>query len=221
MSGVVKNVSIEGKRFSLPSWVKYIARDSGIESADWVETWYGYGPVGEEEAGSFRAPTLGDGRWLTPLGGQNVLIKELSDTTLGRSWDRSLFRLKYSPGADLYIAAPVPFSGYRVEGENQQPEVDEVEEQATYQQAPLEREIRAKCNELANFLVAKNRAYGNSAADPVAIFARRLDTLAQIDTRIDDKLSRLKRGNEYPGDDTVKDLAGYLILRMIVKEGMS
>jgi len=82
--------------------------------------------------------------------------------------------------------------------------------------APLEDEIRAECNELADFLVAKNRAYGNSAAKPAGIFARRLDKLAQIDTRIDDKLNRLMQGSEYPGDDTVKDLIGYLILRRIV-----
>ena len=84
--------------------------------------------------------------------------------------------------------------------------------------APLEKEIRATCNNLADFLVEKNRAYGNSVIGPVSIFARRIDRLAQIDVRIDDKLSRLKKGEEYPGDDTVKDLAGYLILRMIVSE---
>ena len=84
--------------------------------------------------------------------------------------------------------------------------------------APLENEIRAKCAELADFLVEKNRAYGNSAAEPIGVFAKRLDTLAQIDTRIDDKLNRLAKGSEYPGDDTVLDLAGYLVLRMIVKE---
>ncbi len=84
--------------------------------------------------------------------------------------------------------------------------------------APLEKEIRAKCEEMADFLTEKNKAYGNSAAEPVGIFAKRLDTLAQIDTRIDDKLNRLMKGSEYPGDDTIKNLAGYLILRMIVKE---
>ena len=84
-------------------------------------------------------------------------------------------------------------------------------------EAPLEEEIRQVCDELADFLVEKNRAYGNSAAEPTAIFAKRLDRLAQIDVRIDDKLSRLQKGAEYPGDDTVKDLAGYLILRMVVE----
>jgi len=71
---------------------------------------------------------------------------------------------------------------------------------------------------LADFLVEKNRAYGNSAAEPIGVFAKRLDTLAQIDVRLDDKINRLAKGSEYPGDDTVKDLAGYLILRMIVAE---
>jgi len=80
----------------------------------------------------------------------------------------------------------------------------------------LEPEIRAVCQHLADFLVEKNRAYGNSAAQPCAIFAKRIDRLAQIDVRIDDKLSRVQRGSEYPGDDTIKDLAGYLILRMVV-----
>lgn len=84
--------------------------------------------------------------------------------------------------------------------------------------SPLEKEIRAVCNEIADFLVEKNQAYGNSVAEPVSIFAKRLDRLAQIDVRIDDKLSRLQKGQEYPGDDTVKDLVGYLILRIIVAE---
>jgi hypothetical protein len=87
-----------------------------------------------------------------------------------------------------------------------------------FNEAPLENEIRNTCLMLADFLVEKNRAYGNSAADPVGIFARRADPLLQIDVRIDDKINRLKKGSEYPGDDTVKDLAGYLILRMIVAE---
>jgi hypothetical protein len=82
--------------------------------------------------------------------------------------------------------------------------------------APLENEIRAECAALADFLVEKNRAYGNSAADPCRIFAKRAGALMQIDCRIDDKLSRLARGSEFPGDDTVLDLAGYLILRRVV-----
>ena len=72
-------------------------------------------------------------------------------------------------------------------------------------------------NGVTNFLVGKNRAYGNSAEEPIGIFAKRLDQLAQIDVRIDDKLNRLSKGSEYPGDDTIKDLTGYLVLRMAIQ----
>jgi hypothetical protein len=82
--------------------------------------------------------------------------------------------------------------------------------------APLETQIRAECQRMADFLVAKNRAYGNSAANPVGIFAKRADPLLGIDVRIDDKLNRLAKGSEFPGDDTITDLCGYLILRKIV-----
>jgi hypothetical protein len=81
--------------------------------------------------------------------------------------------------------------------------------------APLETQIRAECQRMADFLVAKNRAYGNSASNPVGIFAKRADPLLGIDVRIDDKLNRLAKGSEFPGDDTVTDLCGYLILRKI------
>jgi hypothetical protein len=73
--------------------------------------------------------------------------------------------------------------------------------------APLEGPIRAMCQKMADFLVEKNRAYGNSASEPCRIFAKRVDPLAQIDCRIDDKLSRLMKGGEYPGDDSILDLA--------------
>jgi len=69
---------------------------------------------------------------------------------------------------------------------------------------------------MAACLIEKNAAYGNASAEPIGVFAKRLNTLDQIDVRIDDKLNRLQKGHEYPGDDTIIDLAGYLILRMII-----
>lgn len=92
---------------------------------------------------------------------------------------------------------------------------------AAGEEAPLAREIQEVCEELAHFLIAKNQAYGNSAAEPLGVFAKRFDALAQIDVRIDDKLNRLAKGREYPGDDTVLDLAGYLVLRMVLTRRMS
>lgn len=69
---------------------------------------------------------------------------------------------------------------------------------------------------IRDMLVAKNAAYGNSALDPVRIFSA-ADPLAQIDVRIDDKLSRIKRGHD-AGEDVERDLIGYLVLRRIARE---
>jgi hypothetical protein len=81
----------------------------------------------------------------------------------------------------------------------------------------MKKEIKKVCNEIKAMLLKKNKSYGNSAADPVRIFSK-VDALEQVNVRIDDKLSRIIRGNEYPGDDTILDLVGYLILRLILTE---
>lgn len=80
----------------------------------------------------------------------------------------------------------------------------------------MQNQIKAVCKEVEELLIAKNTAYGNSAADPIHIFAR-VDAMEQINVRIDDKLNRIKKGREYPGDDTELDLIGYLILKRAVK----
>ena len=76
--------------------------------------------------------------------------------------------------------------------------------------------IEAECDAIKAMLVAKNRAYGNSALDPVRIFSK-ADPLAQIDVRIDDKLSRIVRG-EAAGEDVELDLIGYLVLKRVAKK---
>jgi len=70
---------------------------------------------------------------------------------------------------------------------------------------------------IEKMLIAKNRAYGDSALEPVRVFSK-TDTIEQLYVRIDDKLSRVQRGHEYPGDDTIFDLVGYLVLLLIAKE---
>lgn len=77
--------------------------------------------------------------------------------------------------------------------------------------------IENVCSDIQEMLIQKNRAYGDSALDPVRVFSKS-DAVEQIYVRIDDKLSRVKRGHEYPGDDTIKDLVGYLILLLVAKE---
>ena len=79
-----------------------------------------------------------------------------------------------------------------------------------------ERAIWDVCNDMAWFLIDKNRAYGNSALDPVRIFSSS-DNVEQLKVRIDDKLSRFARGGEFPGDNDIDDLIGYLVLLKLAK----
>lgn len=70
---------------------------------------------------------------------------------------------------------------------------------------------------IGSLLVNKNKAYGNSALEPVRIFSR-ANSMEQLAVRIDDKLSRLSRGHEYVGDDTLDDLVGYLVLLLVARK---
>jgi hypothetical protein len=80
-----------------------------------------------------------------------------------------------------------------------------------------EARIRARCQELADFLVEKNRAYGDSALHPTGVFARgRASDLIRV--RIDDKLNRIRNRPDAFGEDAVQDLLGYLILFQIATE---
>lgn len=77
--------------------------------------------------------------------------------------------------------------------------------------------IRAACDRLADMLVAKNAAYGNSALAPLSIFGRGKAS-DMIRVRIDDKLSRIRNAPEAFGEDPVLDLLGYLILLQLALE---
>jgi len=70
--------------------------------------------------------------------------------------------------------------------------------------------IENECDELKKTLIAKNKAYGNSAFDPIRIFSK-ADTEEQLRVRLDDKLSRLVRGKA-AGEDVELDIMGYLVL---------
>lgn len=80
--------------------------------------------------------------------------------------------------------------------------------------------IERECDAIKAMLVAKNKAYGNSVLEPIRIFATSNDT-EQLHVRIDDKLSRLKRGHAMPDEnraDTIRDLIGYLVLLLIAEK---
>ena len=75
--------------------------------------------------------------------------------------------------------------------------------------------IVEECEAIRALLLAKNEAYGNSALEPMRVFSR-ASAVEQILVRIDDKLSRLARG-ENAGEDVVLDLIGYLVLLRVAR----
>lgn len=77
----------------------------------------------------------------------------------------------------------------------------------------VQESIKAECNALCAMLIEKNIANGNSALDPVRCFSK-ADTIEQINVRMDDKLSRLMRG-ENAGEDPEWGLAGDIILKRV------
>lgn len=74
----------------------------------------------------------------------------------------------------------------------------------------FEDEVTRELAGIRNVLVAKNKAYGDAALNPIRVFSK-ADTTAGLKIRIDDKLSRLARGEE-AGEDVILDLIGYLVL---------
>lgn len=81
----------------------------------------------------------------------------------------------------------------------------------------LEDEIDLVLSELRTLLLRKNKAYGESALEPLRVFAKS-DALEGLRVRIDDKLSRLRNAGETDDEDTVRDLAGYLVLYMVARK---
>ena len=77
-------------------------------------------------------------------------------------------------------------------------------------------QVRTITNDVAELLILKNKAYGNSALEPVRIFSQ-TDTAEQLRVRLDDKLSRMKTGT-VDEEDTIMDLLGYLVLLKIVEK---
>ena len=81
--------------------------------------------------------------------------------------------------------------------------------------------IRSKCKELEELLLSKNEHDGNSALEPLNVFSE-AKAVAGIKVRIDDKLKRIKNAGLVDAtEDTLQDLAGYLILLMIAKDNAS
>lgn len=122
--------------------------------------------------------------------------------------------------ASIPAAAPAPvFEELAAQRQSEMPPVRLGEPEAVEEDEALARsakEIKEACDELAAFLIEKNRAYGDSALNPVRIMSR-ASSIEQILVRIDDKLSRLARG-ELAGEDVEQDLRGYFTLLGIARK---
>ena len=77
-------------------------------------------------------------------------------------------------------------------------------------------DIQIECDAIRDMLLEKNRKYGDSALNPVRLFAK-ADPVEQINVRIDDKLSRMQSAQSDEDEDVDLDLIGYLILRRIAR----
>lgn len=75
--------------------------------------------------------------------------------------------------------------------------------------------IAEECDAVKAMLLEKNANYGNSALDPLRVFSK-ADNVEQIKVRLDDKISRLKRGDA-AGEDVEFDMIGYLILLRVAR----
>tara|TARA_Y100000361_G_C11105840_1_gene314749 strand:- start:648 stop:1010 length:363 start_codon:yes stop_codon:yes gene_type:complete len=82
----------------------------------------------------------------------------------------------------------------------------------------IKNKLRDKCDQVKQLLLEKNKAYGDSAVIPSNIFSK-LSAVEGLKARIDDKLNRIKnKGICDNTEDTLMDLAGYLILLMVAKD---
>ena len=78
-----------------------------------------------------------------------------------------------------------------------------------------------KCKQVADLLIQKNEAYGDSALNPAGIFSK-LKASEALKIRLDDKLKRIQNvGVSDETEDTLMDCAGYMVLLMIAIDNES
>lgn len=81
--------------------------------------------------------------------------------------------------------------------------------------------IKKHCKALEELLLYKNQKYGDAALEPLKVFSN-ANAVTGIKVRIDDKLKRIQNAGLCDAtEDTLQDLAGYLILLMIANDNAS
>mgnify|MGYP000984796564 CR=1 FL=1 len=76
-----------------------------------------------------------------------------------------------------------------------------------------QKEIARICDKVKQMLLEKNLKYGDSALSPVRVLSK-CSPIEQILVRIDDKLNRIKQGDNLieTDEDVVMDLIGYFVI---------
>ena len=84
---------------------------------------------------------------------------------------------------------------------------------------PFAAKVTNLLTRIGQLLIAKNQQYGDSVNNPIRLFSK-LDSQAGVRVRIDDKLSRLARGNDSieRDMDIIDDLIGYLVMLKLIME---
>lgn len=79
----------------------------------------------------------------------------------------------------------------------------------------FEGDLDAVLGRIKELLLAKNKAYGDAALNPLR-FHSSASPVEQLNVRMDDKLSRMARGGKSDEDEPL-DYVGYWVLREIAK----
>jgi hypothetical protein len=78
-------------------------------------------------------------------------------------------------------------------------------------------EVHSILMEIEDMLVEKNKLYGDSVLDPIRVCSK-ADAEEQIRVRMDDKLSRMVRGDKsLDSEDVSRDFVGYWIIAQVAK----
>lgn len=78
-------------------------------------------------------------------------------------------------------------------------------------QSDTDVKIEIVCDQLRQFLQEKNKRYGDSALNPISVFAKDSNALDKLLVRLDDKVSRIMNSVELRKNDC-QDILGYLVL---------
>jgi len=152
-------------------------------------------------------------------------VHELHGGTVVVQWDEDAYDgpaehgddlVSHSP-VDLYLIDPAAENPAKVGADGLKDwERDLLAPVETLESLSFAAQVDSLLREVGDMLKSKNAAYGDAALTPLRVFSK-LDNAAGIRVRLDDKLSRIARGDGSGDEDAVKDLVGYCVLLRIAE----